>query len=143
MNESLNFKGHVNAVFYNECGYVKQIVDADNLITNAGKNQIMLRIGSNTQATCSHIAVGSGVTAANISDTAMGTLLAVVSGSMSNPTTQSHQVVATFGAGVGTGTITEYGLYASGSALIGRIVNASVVKAANDTLQVTYTLSIT
>lgn len=142
MNDTVNFKGHVNAILFDERGTIKQSIDVDNLVVTIGKQWIIDRIGSNTPATSSHIAIGSSATPAAASDTALGSFVAIKNGTVSQPTATQHQVVTTFLAGEGTATIQEYGLYASGSALIGHLVTGSITKLAADSLQVTYTLSV-
>lgn len=141
MKDSIKLKGHVNAVLIDENGNKKQEVDFDNLVVDAGKDWIIDRIQANATATGSKVAIGTGVGAAAGGDTTLGTQTAAVEGTTSQPTSVTARSVATFGAGVGTGTITEYGLFADAT-LIGRIVSGSVPKAASDSLQVTYDVSV-
>ena len=54
-------------------------------------------------------------------------------------TNQIYQVKATFGTGLGTGAIVEYGLFSSSTAgtLFARDTESVINKGANDTLTVT------
>jgi len=142
MNDTIKIKGHVNATLYGETGEVKQVFDADNLIVNAGKNWLLSRIASNTNATASLVAIGTNATAASAADTTLGALIYSKNGDMVSAP-YSHTVTVYFTPGEGTGTITEYGLYASGSSLIGRVVSGSMAKGAGDTMRVIYTLTVT
>lgn len=142
MNDKLNIKGHVIAVLYDSNGRIKDSLEADNLVVNVGKDWIIDRAGASTTATASWINIGSSDTAANAADTNVGTTLAGANGAITQPSSTTHQVVATFGAGTGTGTVKEYGLFASGSAMVGHIVTGSISKTASDSLQVTYQLTV-
>ena len=83
----------------------------------------------------SHMAIGSGTTAAAAGDTALGTELGRVS---TSTTVTSNEVayVATFG-GYGTSAVTEAGLFNASSAgdMLCRTVFSVVNKAADDSLQ--------
>jgi hypothetical protein len=142
MKDNIQMKGHVNAVLFDENGSIKQTLDTDNLVVTVGKEWIIDRIGTNTPATASWIVIGAGSTPADAGDTNIESRLAGANGTVTQPTATQHQVVTTFGATVGTGTVTEYALFGSGSAMIGRIVTGSVAKGAADSLQVTYVLSV-
>ena len=142
MKETITLKGHVTSILFNEVDGIKQSLDTSNIVVNNGKAWFIDRIGSNTPATASLIVIGSGVTGATINDTTIESELASQNGEVSQPAATTHSVVATFGPGVGTGTVTEYALYASGAAMIGRIVSGSITKASGDSLQVTYQLTI-
>ena len=139
MNDNVKIKGHVAVLLLDENNNVKQQMEFDNLITTAGLGAIIDRLQSAT-AVHDYVGIGSNATAANISDTALGTQLARVQGSMTQPNATTHRVVSTFGAGVGTGTVVEYGLFNDPSAgvLMGHIVTGSIAKGASDSLQVTY-----
>lgn len=142
MNDNVKLKGHITVNLISADGEVKEQHDWDNLIVNVGKDWIIDRMQANTPATASHIAIGSSATAANAGDTALGSLLAIKNGTTSQPASTTARSVATFAAGEGTGTVQEYGMYASGSALIGRVVTGSISKGASDSLQVTYDVSV-
>ena len=94
----------------------------------------------------SYIAIGTGTTAADMADVELETEIA------RQPLTYSHTagenfftVSAEFGAGVGTGAITESGVCnaATGGIFIDRLVFAAVNKGASDTITFHYEFEFT
>ncbi|MBF0339390.1 MAG: hypothetical protein HQL95_00325 [Magnetococcales bacterium] len=115
----------------------------DDRVTTAGFYWIIERIkGQGNPAT--HMAVGSGSTAAALADTALvnelGRVALTTPGGVPSGDTITFE--AEFPAGVGTGTINEIGLFdaASGGTLISRNVKGPYAKDVGDVL--TFTLSI-
>jgi hypothetical protein len=98
-----------------------------------------------TDAAMSHMAVGSGTTAAAAGDTALETQIGSrVSLTSTTVTSNAVAYVATFAAGTGTGAITEAGIFnadTSGTMLC-RTVFSVVNKGADDTLQITWTITL-
>lgn len=135
--------GELLVTLLDEHGKVKEQHRIKNLITTAGKTFIAARIVGAPTA-MSHMAIGSGTTAAAIGDTALGGELARVA--MASSTSASNVVTnaAVFGPGVGTGSVTEAGTLNASSAgtLLNRVVFPVVNKAASDTLQVNWTITI-
>lgn len=118
-----------------------------NLVVNAGKDLVIDRLqGVNgPPAVCDFMAVGTGTTAAAAGDTTLQTEIGTrVQGTLSQPTSTTDRLVSTFAAGNATGAITETGRLNASSAgtLLGRIVFSAVNKAAGDSLQVTYDITV-
>ena len=86
-----------------------------------------------------HIAIGSDATAEAASNTALGVELARTTGVASYTSDAIYKVTATFAAGVGTGAISEYGLFSSstGGTMLSRDTESVINKASGDTLVVT------
>jgi hypothetical protein len=139
-------RGHVHAVLTDRDGRVKQTVDTDNLITTAGRNAIVERLDA-TPATAqpSHMAIGTGATAAAAGDTALQTELDRNALTSNTSSANVLTMVGDWAAGDGTGAITEAGVLnaASTGTLYARAVFSVINKAAGDTLQITWTFTLT
>lgn len=115
-----------------------------NLITTVGKNWIAARQkDSGIPAQISHIACGTGVVAAAVGDTTLGTEIARVALATAGGTVVDNVVTysGTFLPGTGTGALTEIGLFnaASNGTLVSRAVFAVKNKEAGDTITFTWT----
>ena len=92
----------------------------------------------------SHMAVGSGSGTAAANNPALGTELGRVALTSTVATNNAVAFVATFGAGVGTGAVTEAGLFNASTAgvMLCRTVFGVVNKEAADTMSITWTVTI-
>lgn len=123
-------------------GQLKQKVEGPNVVTTVGKEFLASYLYSAAVAaatfTARYVAIGTDATAEAASNTALGTEVARHTGTVSYISGQIYQVKATFGTGLGTGTIVEYGLFSSSTAgtLIARDTESAINKGANDTLTV-------
>jgi hypothetical protein len=141
-------KGRYIAQLYGPDGNLKQEVVGKNVVCTNGKEFLASFLYSAALAaatnTCKYIAIGSDSTAEAAANTALGTELSRHTGTVSYVSNQIYQVKATFATGSGTGSIYEYGLFSSstGGTLISRDTEALITKGANDTLTVTYQLTI-
>lgn len=144
MNDSIKISGHVKYVLTRADGSVKDAWDASNLVVTAGKTALAAWLAAATQSAkfMPYIALGSGTTSASVSDTALGTEVARVAGTIAS-SSNVYQNAAVFGAGVGTGTIAELGLLSAVSAgtLFARQVFSARPKDATDTLTVTWSVT--
>jgi hypothetical protein len=142
-NDTVNVKGELSIVLTGPDGQVKDTRTVKNLIVNTGLAFIASRMVGTSPAVMSHMAVGSGTTAAAGGNTALETELgrAVLTGGTA--TANAVEYTATFAAGVGTGAVTEAGILnnTTGGTLLCRTVFAVVNKAAADTLAVTWTIT--
>lgn len=137
--EDLKMTGHLHVLVNGEV-----VRDIPNLVVTTGKEFVASRIKDATTAAMSHMALGSGTTAPAAGDTALGNELhrsALVS------TTVNGAVVtysADFGAGEGTGAVTEAGLFNASSAgtLFCRTTFAVVNKGVNDTMTITWSVTV-
>lgn len=143
MKDSLKLKGAVSLVLRDKDGNIKKTQEAKNLIVDTGLNFICDRMKDDETA-MTHMAIGSGTTAAAAGDTALGSELGRVTLDSSTVTNNEIVYVASFGANVGTGAVTEAATLnaASGGTMLCRVVFSEVNKAADDTLQLTWTITI-
>lgn len=146
MEEQLKLTGRVNYKLFDSNGQLKDERDVNNVVVTVGKNYLALWLTQGTQSDffMRYLALGTGVTAASASDTALQTELATrVAGTLSS-STNVWQNQGTFGAGVNTGAITEAGIFTASSAgtMLARQVFPVINKAAGDSLQVTWQITL-
>jgi uncharacterized protein YidB (DUF937 family) len=146
--DDLKITGLLNIVLRGPDGRIKTQETVKNLVVTAGRNHIADQLSDAGQAAMSHMAIGTGTTAADTTNTALETeldrnaLTSITQGTGSD----AHKVtyVADWAAGDGTGAITEAGIFNSASAgdMLCRSVFAVKNKGAGDTLTMTWVLTI-
>jgi hypothetical protein len=147
LQDNIKTKGTLSLVLTDEFGNVKQ-QDEHNLVVSTGLAYIASRMKDATATAMSHMAVGSGSTAAAAGDTSLTELGRVSLTSTTIVTTSvtndAVQYVATFAAGTGTGAITEAGIFNAGSAgtMLCRTVFAVINKGSLDTLTITWKVTV-
>lgn len=127
----------------------KHVRHGTNVVCTNGKEFLASFLYSSTVTastfTMKYVAIGSDSTAEAAANTALGTELSRQTGTVSYVSGQIFQVIATFPAGSGTGSIYEYGLFSSntGGTMLARDTEALITKGAGDILTVTaqFTLS--
>jgi len=145
LNDSLKLKGRVGIVLKDKDGNVKETRDIDNLVVDAGLDFIASRMEGTADAVMSHMALGSGTTAAAAGDTDLESILGSREALDSITVTDNAVAyVASFEAGDATGAVTEAGIFnaSSGGSMLCRTVFSVVNKAADDTMSVTWTITI-
>ena len=143
INDLIKVKGELKLTLTSPQGNVKHETIVPNLVVTAGKNFIADRLKNNTTV-MSHMAIGTGSTAAAAGNTALGSEAGRVALTSSTVTDNAVAYVGSFGAGTGTGAITEAGLLnaSSSGTLLCRTVFSVINKGANDTLGITWTVTI-
>lgn len=144
INDLIKVRGELKLTLSSPQGNVKQEIIVPNLVVTAGKNLIASRLKDTTDAAMTHMAIGTGSTAAAAGNTALGSEAGRVALTSTTVTNNAVAYVASFGAGVGTGAITEAGLLnaSSSGTLLCRTVFSVINKGANDTLGITWTVTI-
>ena len=142
--DAIKLTGELRITVTNPEGNVKQEVVVPNLVVTVGKNFIASRMKDATATAMSHMAIGSGTTAAAAGDTTLGTELGRVALTSTTVTANAVAYVATFPAGTGTGAITEAGIFnaSSSGTLLCRTVFSVINKGAADTLGITWTVTV-
>lgn len=150
LKETPKASGQLHIVLRDKDGKVKDERKVKNLVVTTGVNYIADRMADAAESAMSHMAVGSTSQAAAASDT---TLDPANSGAGEearvalDSTTQTNEdvvYIATFGAGTGTATLTEAGIFnaASGGTMLCRTTFGSITKGSSDSLEITWTVSI-
>ena len=119
------------------------VQEVDNLVVTSGKEFVASRMVGTSSNVMSHMAIGSGTTAAAAGDTALGSEL----GRTTSSDSVSGAVVtysATFAAGTGTGAVSEAGLFNASSAgdMLCRTVFSVVNKGASDSMTISWAVTV-
>jgi len=143
-NSNISVKGNLKVVVTDSNGVVKDKREINNLVVSTGLAFIASRMKDTTDDAMSYMAIGTGTTAAAAGDTTLGTELdrnALTSTTVSDNVTT---YVASWAAGDGTGAITEAGIFNADSSgtMLARTVFDVVNKGANDSLTVTWSITI-
>jgi hypothetical protein len=150
INENLKLSGQLNIVLKDKNGKVKEERIEKNLVVQKGLEFIISRVEGTSKAVMSHMALGSSSTAAVAGQTDLVTILGAREAldSTTIPSATKHKVVyvSSFEAGDATGAVKEAGIFNSGTAAAGdmlsRVVFDVVNKAADDTMTVTWTITL-
>jgi len=144
--ESVRMKGAPRIRLYDPYGELKEDILATNLVVTAGKAWIAQRIDDDTDpADMSHMAVGTGTTSPVVGNTALETESAREALDSTGVASATTTYTATFGPGVGTGALTEAGIFNDPSAgeMLARVTFSVVNKGALDTMVIDWDVSIT
>ena len=139
INESLKMVGHLSIALNGET-----VQEVPNLVVTDGKEYVASRMKDTSASAMSHMAIGTGSTAAAAGNAALGS---EAHRNTLTSTSVSGAVVTyacTFSAGQGTEAITEAGLFNASSAgsMLCRTVFAVVNKGANDSMTITWTVTV-
>jgi len=142
INDGLTLKGNLTIALNDEV-----VQEVPNLVVTAGKGFVassMLKTTSNSPAAMTHMAIGSGTNNPAAGDTALQTELGRVSLSSSSASGAVVTYAATFGAGTGTGAVTEAGILNAGSSgtLLCRTEFNVVNKGSADSMTITWTVTV-
>lgn len=142
--DSSKVTGSVNVVVRGDDGAIKQEFTVPNLVVDTGLDYIASRMKDTSDTAMTHMAVGTGTTAADAADTALETEAARETLTSTTVTSNAVAYVATFAAGTGTGALTEAAILnaSSGGTMLCRTVFSVINKGASDSMTVTWTVTI-
>jgi hypothetical protein len=143
IQETIKAKGELNIKLFGPDGKLKGEQNVPNLVVTTGKTFIAARMVG-TPTAMSHMAIGSGTTDPAVGDTALQTELGRVSLTSSASAGAVVTYIASFGAGTGTGAVTEAGILnaSSGGTLLCRTEFSVVNKGADDSMSITWTITV-
>lgn len=146
--DNVKTKGTLQLVLTDANGNIKQ-QDEHNLVVSVGLAYIANRVIGDTTNVMSHMAIGAGTVAADADDVALGSELGRVGLTSTvqvttNVTDDAVQYIASFAAGVGTGAVTEAGIFNANTAgiMLSRTVFPVINKGADDTLTITWKVTV-
>ena len=148
INENLKLSGQLNIVLKDKAGNVKEQREVKNLVVNAGLAYIASRMTGTAKSVMSHMALGSGTTAAAAGQTDLVSILgsreALDSTTITGTNDEKVEYISSFEAGDATGAVTEAGIFnaATGGDMLCRTTFSVVNKAADDTMSVTWTITL-
>ena len=139
INDGLKLTGKLKIALNGET-----VQEVDNLVVTAGKGYVASRMKDATATAMSHMAIGSGSTAAAAGDSSLGTELGRVALTSTAVSGAVVTYTATFAAGTGTGAVTEAGILNASSSgdLLCRTVFSVVNKGASDSMTITWTVTV-
>jgi hypothetical protein len=143
-NSNIKATGRLNVVLKDESGAIKDSREINNLVVTTGLGYIASRMKDATADAMSHMAIGSGTAAAAAGNTTLGTELDRNALTSTTVTGNEITYAASWGAGDGTGAVTEAGIFNAASAgdMLARTVFSVLNKSANDTLAITWTITL-
>ena len=140
----LTAKGTLGIVLTDQNGNLKQELNVTNLVVDTGLDYIASRMKDATATAMTHMAIGSGTNDPAAGDTALQTQLGRVALTSTTVTNNSVAYIASFGAGTGTGAVTEAGIFnaSSSGTMLCRTEFAVINKGASDSMTITWTVTI-
>lgn len=145
IHDDLKLKGRLDIVVTSEDGVVKQKESVDNLVVTSGKNFVASRMAGTSSSVMSHMAIGTGSTAAAVGNTTLGSESARVALTSTTVTDNDVVYVATFPANTpsSAAAITEAAILnaSSNGTMLCRTVFSVINKSQSDSLTVTWTVS--
>lgn len=148
LNEKLALTGQVGIVVRDVNGNIKDSRDIKNLVVNKGLAYIASRVVGTSKNTMSHMALGSGTTAAAPGQTDVTSILgqreSIDATEITGAQSEKVKYTCTFEAGDATGAVTEAGIFnaSTGGDMLCRTTFAVVNKDADDTMTVTWTITL-
>jgi len=120
------------------------VQEIPNLVVTDGKGYVASRMKDASTSVMSHMAIGTGTTAAAAGNSALGSEAGRVALTSTTVSSNAVAYVATFPAGTGTGAITEAGILnaSSSGTLLCRTVFSVVNKGSADAMTITWTVTV-
>lgn len=143
-HETIKPTGMLRVVVIGPDGKVKTDETFKNLVVNVGKDFVASRMVAASATVMSDMAIGSGTTAPAAGDTTLQSELGRVTLASASATGAVVTYTASFPAGTGTGAVTEAGIFnaAVAGTMLCRTVFSVVNKGANDSMSVTWTVTV-
>ena len=150
-NTQIKLKGDLSIKKYNEDNNLIQQLEVPNLIVTAGKQYIASKVvgyvGSSSNV-MSHMGIGTSSATPALVNTNLTLPLVRVGGTSetfsSSVTGTVVTYTATFGPGIGTGSVVEAGIFnaLTGGTMLCRTTFPVVNKDANETIVITWNISV-
>ena len=139
MNDILSLRGDVQVKLNDEV-----VLEKKNLIVNTGKAFLANALTTSSTSPFTHMAVGTGTTAAAVGDTSLTSELARQAFTSSSVVANVVTLVTTYAAGTGTGALTEAGIFnaSSSGTLLSHVVFSAINKGSADSLTITWTITV-
>lgn len=138
--------GRVKLQLIGSDGQIKNEQEVKNLVVDDGLDYIASRMKDATATAMSHMEVGTDNTTPAAGDSALASAIAGSRVALTSTTVTSNAIeyIGDFAAGTGTGAIVEAGVFnaSSSGTLLCRTIFSVVNKAADDTLKITWTLTV-
>jgi len=118
--------------------------EVENLVVTAGKNFIASRIVSDSADIMDYMAIGDDATVSALPQTSLGNQRARVATSTASAVDNNITFTASFGAGVGTGSIQEAGIFnaSSSGTMLCRTTFPVITKTSGETIAISWVVSV-
>lgn len=142
--DTVGLKGALKITLTDTSGNVKDEKNVNNLVVDSGLDFIISRMTGTAESIMSHMAIGSGSTAAAGGDTTLGSELERVAITSDDTSNNTITYTATFAGGIGTGAVTESGLFNDPTAgtMLCRTVFGVVNKGVDDIMTINWTITL-
>ena len=139
ISDNLKLTGNLTIAVNNEI-----VQETKNLVVTAGKSFVASRMKDTTKAAMTHMAVGTGTTAAAAGNTSLVTETDRNALTSTTVTANAIAYVCTWAAGDATAALTEAGIFnaSSGGDMLCRTVFSVVNKGASDSMTITWTVTV-
>ena len=145
IKDKLKLSGDVKIELIDQNGHIKETREIKNLVVATGLTFICSRMADTSSNVMSHMALGSGTTAAAANQTDLVSILGSRE-ALDSTSASSNTItyVASFEAGDATGAVTEAGRFnaSSGGTMLCRTVFSVVNKGAQDILNITWVITL-
>lgn len=144
ISDNIKMIGNVDIVLCDHNNNIKQHIECKNLVVSVGKSWIASRMINASSPTMSHMGVGTSAVVPSAGNTSLSAQVARVA--LTNTTRTTNQITysAFFPAGIGTGSLTEAGIF--NSSILGdmlcRTVFDTINKDVSDTLTINWTVTV-
>ena len=146
MNIKENFKitGELAITVRDQAGRLKETIVVPNKVVTVGKEYTASRMIQNTPSVMTHMAIGTDNTLAAVENTALLAQTGRVTLTSSSVSGTTITYTATFGPNVGTGAITEAGIFnaSTGGIMLCRTTFSVVNKEANDSISISWVVTV-
>lgn len=118
--------------------------EVENLVVTAGKNFIASRIVSDSEDTMGYMAIGDDAIVSALPQTDLGNELARVATSTASAVDNNITFTASFGAGVGTGSLQEAGIFndTTSGTMLCRTTFPVITKTSGETIAISWVVSV-
>lgn len=143
--ENFPIKGDLHIVIKDALtGEVKVDRLEKNLVVTVGKDWIASRMVGTAANTMGYMAVGTDSTAPAAGNTTLGAEVARVAVTSQTASTNTVTYIATFGAGTGTGALTEAGLFNANTSgtMLSRTTYSVINKGSGDEMTITWVITV-
>jgi hypothetical protein len=139
VNDILSMRGDVEITLNGQT-----VLEKKNLIVTAGKAFLASAVLNSSASPFTNMAIGTGTTAAALTDTTLGSELARSAFTSSSVASNVVTLSTTYAAGTGTGALTEAGIFnaGSGGTMLSRVVFSAINKGSADSLTITWIITV-
>lgn len=142
--DTIKLKGKLDICKSDADQNIVSSIHVPNLVVTTGKEHVAARVASNTPTIISHMAIGEGLSVPALANTVLGSELDRVALVSTTVTGTNIVYTATFGPGVGTGSVTEAGLFNDATAgdLLCRTTFPVITKGPSETIAISWTITV-